>query len=388
MIKQDNKYNYRIWLFQLGLFGLLTGCSQDDGLPGSPEATVSLRPDFHVGSTRTRSIVNGHSAGGGEGTINSVAVFVTKSADGYTSYPGVTASGKTNGLSQYTFDGTNWTVTSGYPEVKLSNLEARIYAFSPSDATLAPSANSTAHTIPVALSATQTFDGTNAWNCSVTDYMYGSGTRTVGSTDVIKANNVNPETPSATVSFQPSIYMQHALSQIVFTLQSANGRAVTPFDYVLKVEVEREDNTSVFCDGNGTMNIADGTITVSPQVSTLTFSPTGPVTAAQCGAYSTPKAVAYGLVAPRTVNGGNLKLTFTLNKNIGNPEDRTQRVLTVSVGDQTWKKGYKYVYNLTLSDRDITVQTMVIGEWGSSSAGSADMYPDGFLNPSSTSLNE
>lgn len=381
MIKQDNKYNYRIWLFQLGLFGLLTGCGQEDGLPGSPEATVSLQPDFHVGSTRTRSIVNGHSAGGTEGTINSVAVFVTKSADGHSAYPGVTASGKTSGLSRYSFDGTNWIVASGYPEVKLSNLEARVYAFSPSDAALTPSANSTAHTIPAAIPAAQTFDGTNVWDCSVADYMYGSGTKTVGSTDVIKANNVNPETPSATVSYQPSIYMQHALSQIVFTLQSANGRAVTPFDYVLKVEVKREDNTSVFStSGSGTtMSIADGAITSASNVAALTFTPTSTAKAAQCGAYSSPKVVAYGLVAPRNVSGsGNLSLTFTLNKNVASPEDRTQRKLTVTVADQTWEKGRKYIYKLTLSDRAISVAAPEIGSWSASAGGSADMLPDGF----------
>ena len=89
--------------------------------------------------------------------------------------------------------------------------------------------------------------------------------------------------------------------------------------------------------------------------------------------------MAYGLVAPRNVSGGgNLSLTFTLNKNVASPEDRTQRKLTVTVADQTWEKGRKYIYKLTLSDRAISVAVPEIGSWSASAGGSADMLPDGF----------
>ena len=145
----------------LAILALLSGCSSDDSLPEDTTG-VFLQPVFHMSGVETRSIISGTSTTEGEGRINAVKLFVTKAEDGYTPYGGVGTAGNA-GLSTFTYQsvgsgGNDWV---GDPTVNLSSVKARIYAYSPTSATLTKSTTTTTHTIATTLPVHQNFYGGN-----------------------------------------------------------------------------------------------------------------------------------------------------------------------------------------------------------------------------------
>ena len=197
----------------LAILALLSGCSSDDSLPEDTTGAF-LQPVFHMSGVETRSIISGTSTTEGEGRINAVKLFVTKAEDGYTPYGGVGTAGDA-GLSTFTYQsvgsgGNDWV---GDPTVNLSSVKARIYAYSPTSATLTKSTTTTTHTIATTLPAHQNFYGGKGWDSDATDYMYGSASNTVGEVTAITASNTTPSGGSpSSGTYQPEIYLQHALA--------------------------------------------------------------------------------------------------------------------------------------------------------------------------------
>lgn len=344
----------------IGLTAWITACTSETDELGKDSTAVVLRPVFVTASPETRSIVNGLGTGGG--MINQIKLYVTKS-DGYPAYPGI-GSGDDLGLSTYTGTGGGSLTWTGYPVVKLHNETARIFAYAPESAVLTKSENSTAHTIPVTVLDAITFDGSSEWNCIGDDYLYGSSSPNVGTSGEITASNKNGE-------FSPTIYLQHALAQVAFKLQTANGRPVDgTYDYVKSIKLEAADNT--FLTGSGTMQIADGAISGLGTTSTLTF--TASANPKICGNYNSGNIVAYGLVAP-IATPSSVKLTITLGNKTA---DTNQRVLSVTHNNfnVNWEKGQRYIYNLTLTDRAIEVSGVEINKWGAEVSGSGNLEPD------------
>lgn len=372
----------------VALAALLAACNADDNLPANaPEA--ALTPQVYVGNPETRSVVIGTSTDGNDKSrINQVKLFVTKNTDGHTPYPGVDSDGlSTFTLTAGTTDATDEWI--GSPAVNLSNEKARIFAFSPYDATFTASTSDQNHTINVTIPAEQTFDGTNLWNCSVTDYLYGSASRTPGEATAIIANNA--ENGGGTPAYKPEISMQHALSLLVFTMQSQAGRPVdATYDYVQKITLSVTGGTTPFLvtttNNGGTMQINDGTLKPGSNSASLTFTPSGSgdaSTAVCCGASSKQATVGYGLVAPLAGAPKNLTVTVLLGKKDGS--DTNQRELSATLTAKQWQKGNRYYINLTLSDRAITATTGAgsITDWSNGwsdndSQGNGELKPDGF----------
>lgn len=382
----------------MALAALLAACNADDNLPANaPEA--ALTPQVYVGNPETRSVVIGTSTDATNGRINKVKLFVTKntdganntgSADGHTPYPGVGS----DGLSTFTLTAGAANATDewiGSPAVNLSNEQARIFAFSPYDATFTASTSDQNHTINVTIPADQTFDGTNLWNCSVTDYLYGSASRTPGEATAITANNA--ENGGGAPAYKPEISMQHALSLLVFTMQSQAGRSVdATYDYVQKITLSVTGGTTPFLvtttNNGGTMQINDGTLKPGSNSASLTFTPSGSgsgssSTAVCCGTSGKPTTVGYGLVAPLAGAPKNLTVTVLLGKKDGS--DTNQRELSATLTAKQWQKGNRYYINLTLSDRAITATTGAgsITDWSNGwsdndSQGNGELKPDGF----------
>ncbi|WP_287620525.1 hypothetical protein [Parabacteroides sp.] len=361
----------------LAILALLSGCSSDDSLPEDTTGAF-LQPVFHMSGVETRSIISGTSTTEGEGRINAVKLFVTKAEDGYTPYGGVGTAGNA-GLSTFTYQsvgsgGNDWV---GDPTVNLSNVKARIYAYSPANAILTKSTTTTTHTIATTLPVHQNFYGGKGWDSDATDYMYGSASNTVGEATAITASNTTPSggSPSSD-TYQPEIYLQHALARLSFTMQSATGRSVNAtYDYVKKITLKTSSNA--FTTGTGTMRIADGALGGGTKVAELTFTPkndaSSNTTAILCGAAGVPVEVGYGLVAPLSV------VDMTLTVVVGKPGDATDdRRLSANLSQITWKRGHTHKIQITLSNRAISVSAGILPWTGSGSAGTGDVKPGGY----------
>lgn len=227
--------------------------------------------------------------------------------------------------------------------------------------------------LSVSVPAGQTFDGENTYDCSTADYLYGSGSATVGSATAVTANSL---------SASPTLYLQHALSQVVFRIQNANDRTPDPtYDYVRQIKLTAAGGATPFycttASGSGsagTMSLTDGALSGLAAVGEISFTPS--VHPQQVGT-SGPVTVAYGLVAPKAEAASGTQVTLTLTLGEQSSDATKQRDLTLSTDafNPAWQKGYRYVYTLTLGERGISLQPVDIKGWTEVSEESSDVDP-------------
>lgn len=364
------------------LFLLLPACTAgedgaDNGLSGNRGEAVLLHPRFYTGQPSTRSVVNGLESSEGvtnKDKISSVMLYVTES-NGYPFYQGVKdpENKLKDGLSLFKAKGSGTLIWAGVPVVNLYNLQARVFAFSPSDAIFTASTASDEHTIEVTIPTDMTFNGGNSWECSTVDYLYGSGSDVIGSSTSITVSN-------AEEAFSPTIYLQHALAQVVFRLQSASGRLVdNDYDYVKKITLNTASNIFVATANSATttMKLKDGTLGVTTGTGELSFTPEPMVTAVKCGENGTPAMVGYGLVAPLASVPTDVSFTIVLGKTTDRANERHLVVKPANFQQIQWERGYRYTYNLILSDRAIVVEDITIGGW-QKVTGNGTLRPDDF----------
>ena len=340
-------------------------CSGENSVLTDGDA-VLLQPGVHAGATlaSTRSMIN--DVGTGADRISTIGIYLA-AADG-SLYPGSNAGGATFTKAD---SGTKWTST---PSTYVSLAKATVYAWAPAATALksdggsskGSSSSTVLPALPVSVPAGQTFD------CSTTDYLYGSGSATVGSATAVTANSL---------SASPTLYLQHALSQVVFRIQNANDRTPDPtYDYVRQIKLTAAgDATPFYCTtasgsgSAGTMSLKDGALSGLDAVGEISFTPSAHPQ--QVGT-SGPVTVAYGLVAPKAeaASGTQVTLTLTLGEQ---SSDVTERDLTLSTDafNPAWQKGYRYVYTLTLGERGISLQPVDIKGWTEVSEESSDVDP-------------
>lgn len=364
------------------LFLLLPACTAgedgaDNDLSGNRGEAVLLQPRFYAGQPSTRSVVNGlesSDAVTNKDKISSVMLYVTES-NGYPFYQGVKDPDNKlkDGLSLFKAKGSGTLSWTGAPAINLYNLQARVFAFSPSDATFNASTTSDEHTIEVTIPADMTFNGGNSWQCSTVDYLYGSGSSDIGSNTSITASN-------AEGAFSPTIHLQHALAQVVFKLQSAPGRLVdNNYDYVKKITLNTASNIFVATANSATttMKLKDGTLGATTGIGELTFTPNPMATAVKCGENGTPAVVGYGLVAPLASKPTDVSFTIVLGNTTDTANERHLVVKAANFQQIQWERGYRYTYNLILSDRNIAVGNITIDKWNKTT-GTGTLPPDGF----------
>lgn len=364
------------------LFLLLPACTAgedgaDNDLSGNRGEAVLLQPRFYAGQPSTRSVVNGlesSDAVTNKDKISSVMLYVTES-NGYPFYQGVKDPNNKlkDGLSLFKAKGSGTLSWTGAPAINLYNLQARVFAFSPSDATFNASTTSDEHTIEVTIPADMTFNGGNSWQCSTVDYLYGSGSSDIGSNTSITASN-------AEGAFSPTIHLQHALAQVVFKLQSAPGRLVdNNYDYVKKITLNTASNIFVATANSATttMKLKDGTLGATTGIGELTFTPNPMATAVKCGENGTPAVVGYGLVAPLASKPTDVSFTIVLGNTTDMANERHLVVKAANFQQIQWERGYRYTYNLILSDRNIAVGNITIDKWNKT-IGTGTLPPDGF----------
>ena len=364
------------------LFLLLPACTAgedgaDNDLSGNRGEAVLLQPRFYAGQPSTRSVVNGLESSDAvtdKDKISSVMLYVTES-NGYPFYQGVKDPNNKlkDGLSLFKAKGSGTLSWTGAPAINLYNLQARVFAFSPSDATFNASTTSDEHTIEVTIPADMTFNGGNSWQCSTVDYLYGSGSSDIGSNTSITASN-------AEGAFSPTIHLQHALAQVVFKLQSAPERLVdNNYDYVKKITLNTASNIFVATANSATttMKLKDGTLGATTGIGELTFTPNPMATSVKCGENGTPAVVGYGLVAPLARKPTDVSFTIVLGKTTDTANERYLVVKAVNFQQIQWERGYRYTYSLILSDRAIVVEDIAIDGW-QKVTGNGTLRPDDF----------
>lgn len=354
-------------------------CSGENSVLTDGDA-VLLQPGVHAGATlaSTRSMIN--DVGTGADRISTIGIYLA-AADG-SLYPGSNAGGATFTKAD---SGTKWTSN---PSTYVSLAKATVYAWAPAATALKSdggsgsggnsgsgsggSSSTVLPALPVSVPAGQTFDGGNTYDCSTADYLYGSGSATVGSATAVTANSL---------SASPTLYLQHALSQVVFRIQNANDRTPDPtYDYVRQIKLTAAGGATPFycttASGSGsagTMSLTDGALSGLAAVGEISFTPSA--RPQQVGT-SGPVTVAYGLVAPKVeaASGTQVTLTLTLGEQ---SSDATERDLTLSTDafNPAWQKGYRYVYTLTLGERGISLQPVDIKGWTEVSEESSDVDP-------------
>lgn len=348
----------------LGLTALLLGAScareADMELLGD---TALLRPQFILAEENsTRSIVTGTSSGTSNGQINSVGMYITKQSDNMV-YPDI----DTNPLV-YTYSESNWSTTT---DIKISNETANIYAFSPSGLEVTNQAAAGEHSVPVSIPQEQTFNAANSWECSGTDYLYGSKNSTVGDEEIVTATNQ---------SIDPSVYLQHAQAQVIFKIQNASDRpADEQYDYIKSIKISSA-NGKPFFSGTGTMWLKDGKLNNLTATNELVFSPNTGTTPAKVGPTGSPATVGYGLVAPLASDPSSVSITIQLGRSDGT---EISRELTLSTKELNikWEKGRRYTYNLELGKMALKIASAVeIGGWTPADEGEIPVPPDDFVS--------
>lgn len=348
----------------LGLTALLLGAScareADMELPGD---TALLRPQFILAEENsTRSIVTGTSSGTSNGQINTVGMYITKQSDG-TAYPDI----DTNPLV-YTYSDSKWSTTL---EIKISNETANIYAFSPSSLEVTNQAASGEHSVPVSIPQEQTFNTGNSWECSGTDYLYGSKNSTVGDEEIVTATNKR---------IDPSVYLQHAQAQVIFKIQNAADRpADEQYDYIKSIKISSADGNPFFY-GTGSMLLKDGKLNNLMATNELIFSPKIETIPAKVGPTGSPATVGYGLVAPLASDPSSVSITIQLGRSNG-PEISRELTLSTEALNVKWEKGHRYTYNLELGKTALKIASAVeIGQWTSAAGEEIPVQPDDFVS--------
>lgn len=342
---------------------ILGGCTGETS-PVEDGMRVALQPGVTTataGTACSRSIVNG--IGAAADRINTVGIYVARASD-HATYPGTPDAGTV--FSAPATAGQPWTSQTA---VYVNSVEGRLYAWSP--ATLAITRNaSAAPTVPVSVPAAQTFDGASTTACSTTDYLYGSASGTPGSEAAISVSRT---------AHTPDIYLQHALAQVVFTMDNAADRpADAEYDYVKSITLKAGSGTPFKATAaSSRMSLADGSLTDITTAGELSFTPSS--NPARPGSTGSPNVVAYGLVIPKAATAGNsITVTVVMGKTGDTADEREYTVQAGTLFDAAWTKGSRYTYHLILGNRNITLGTVDIGGWqdgGTTSGG--EMPPEG-----------
>lgn len=330
---------------------LACGCSGSDA-PYAPEDSVPLTVSVSTCDTSpaSRAIIN-EAAG-----LGKIGVFLT-AEDGYSPYaiPDLCS-------AVFALSGDKWSASR---TVNLQSRNARLYAWYPVVTNSEESTDTgTTRTVPVSISASQTFDGATQVGCSQTDYMYGSANGTPGDAAAIIVNrDLN----------NPTINMQHALSQVVFTIEYKPSRLPdAEYDYVKKISLQSQGNA--FFEGTGTMQLNDGTLASLTGTNTLTFTANAG-TAQLPGEAGKPAAVAYGLVAPKPATTGNVTVNLVLGQQNSADNDLTLTATTSTWFSAAWEKGVRYTYHLLLDKNDLTFESVEIGKWTPNGQGNTEVPP-------------
>ena len=299
------------------IFGLLltAGCG-DDQNTGTAENNdpVELRISPRV--TLTRGVVDGTAFGSGA----TVAVY----AEG-TDY----TADKSNNYAKYKYSSSAWN-SDGSDKIYLTNAEATIYAYYPTD----DKHNITNLTIPVTL-----LEGTEATTITAVNNVTGTSiAAATGEVDCMYAMPVLKVTNKSNQTKGVELTMKHALSMVSFRVYKAA-------DYEGTGKLTKIIKTGA---------ITEGTPTAATYTRTIKDGYTLEDTAAGAGA----KKFSIMVLPISTIGNDKIQATFTIDG-----AEYTVKLTAPSDNSGAWLAGKNHLYTVKLSGTELSISTITVTQW-------------------------
>lgn len=313
---------------------LTTGCGDDQNI-GTAENNdpVELRISPRV--TLTRGVVDGTAFADG----TTVAVYAE--GDDYTTAKG-------NNYAKYKYSSSAWN-SDGSDKIYLTNAEATIYAYYPTD----DKYNTTNLTIPVTLLEAES-------EIAAVDNVTGTSiAAAAGEVDCMYATPFPKVTNKSNQTKGVELTMNHALSMVSFRVYKAADYEGT--GKLTKIVLKNVDAGTTLSKGtNPTMNIKTGVITEgTPTAATYT------------------RTIKDGYTLESTTNGTGAKkfsiMVLPISTSIGN--DKIQATFTIDGAEYTvkltapsdnsgaWLAGKNHLYTVKLSGTELSINTIIVTQW-------------------------
>ena len=317
------------------IFGLLltAGCG-DDQNTGTAENNdpVELRISPRV--TLTRGVVDGTAFGSGA----TVAVY----AEG-TDY----TADKSNNYAKYKYSSSAWN-SDGSDKIYLTNAEATIYAYYPTD----DKHNITNLTIPVTL-----LEGTEATTITAVNNVTGTSiAAATGEVDCMYAMPVLKVTNKSNQTKGVELTMKHALSMVSFRVYKAADYEGT--GKLTKIVLKNVD-TTLSKGASPTMNIKTGAITEgTPTAATYTRTIKDGYTLEDTAAGAGAKKFSIMVLPISTIGNDKIQATFTIDG-----AEYTVKLTAPSDNSGAWLAGKNHLYTVKLSGTELSISTITVTQW-------------------------
>ena len=325
------------WMNLALIFGLLltAGCG-DDQNTGTAENNdpVELRISPRV--TLTRGVVDGTAFGSGA----TVAVY----AEG-TDY----TADKSNNYAKYKYSSSAWN-SDGSDKIYLTNAEATIYAYYPTD----DKHNITNLTIPVTL-----LEGTEATTITAVNNVTGTSiAAATGEVDCMYAMPVLKVTNKSNQTKGVELTMKHALSMVSFRVYKAADYEGT--GKLTKIVLKNVDTGTTLSKGaSPTMNIKTGAITEgTPTAATYTRTIKDGYTLEDTAAGAGAKKFSIMVLPISTIGNDKIQATFTIDG-----EEYTVKLTSPSDNSGAWLAGKNHLYTVKLSGTELSISTITVTQW-------------------------
>lgn len=321
--------NPKYILLLCGATLLAASCSEDIALTQENAHALKLETVTldDAGSTTTRAPLT---------EVNRIGIYVTKTADN-TPYP-------SNPSSVYTLSGSTWSAENP-PQITGENGAAKVYAYYPSDLTVANN-SSGGHTVTISVVTADDFKATGQNDYLVTGkYVKGQ-----------EAGNGMQVAPLSVTSTNRSISipMVHTLAKV--SLRVLKSEAATEKLTLKKVEILSPTNRMRA--GNGTMNLGNGKLEL-PNISILTL--TGEAVLAT---NSTAPNVTC-LAAPMAEAEPLLSFRLTVTVQMAGSDTGTDLIFETGVvaTPQKWEACKHYTYKVTVDKMGGGLSGMQMDDW-------------------------
>lgn len=372
---------YTSWHFLYASVALLTlgACSQENDPVDFPDAAAGVELGVKAGVAITKSaIIGGVQSGNAATALQQIAVRVAGNSTSY---------GSTNDYAVYKQNGSGvWaTEASATNKIMLTSEEATVYAYHPAYTYDANGNQSTALTVvgtvgTDAVVSFSLFEGgsgssgapTQKANSTIPDdgsWASGKIFSAPGDIDYMWENThpkaSNGKASGVTSTSSVALTMNHALALVSFAV--AKDATYTNSGKLTKI-VLRNKSGDVLKAGTASLNIQDGTVTL---------------TSGKAGTFTRFIKDDNGVAIPLSTAGAIPQYSLLVFPGSG-ARNTIEAVFTIDGADYDvllakdatavpWTAGNNYVYNVTLSGKEMSLTSVTVQNWTAATGGSLDI---------------